>query len=107
MLYRAFRRERGPQLETMIKVLRVLGLELAVKYGAERGQEALQMQTLFVLPLLFQVVKLIRYSTPSPRAYAHKKPFRALRVKLTARARPSIVSLRVQGRPDLVPFDFF
>jgi hypothetical protein len=54
MLYRAFRRERGPQLETMIKVLRVLGLELAVKYGAERGQEALQMQTLFVLPLLFK-----------------------------------------------------
>ena len=30
-LYRAFRLQRGPRLETMIKVLRVFGLELAVK----------------------------------------------------------------------------
>jgi DNA-binding phage protein len=34
-LYRAFRLERGPSLDNMIKVLRVLGFRLVVEVGAE------------------------------------------------------------------------
>jgi probable addiction module antidote protein len=36
-LYRAFRCEKGPALDTMIKVLRVLGFQLVVEVGYQRA----------------------------------------------------------------------
>lgn len=42
-IYRAFRRESGPALDTMVRLLRVLGLRLIVKTKSDPSSEALRL----------------------------------------------------------------